>query len=210
MTATPTTAARAAPEKGKRPASRALSTTDADLGTKSYNGTEPTANEQPSRQDGGGWFRVIRSPQTKELLRHSRAFALHALIAVRARWNIDGLNTDGLEVGEALIGDFKEAGLRTRGQYRAALELLIQRGLVTTTRTNRGTIAKLVSRTVFDIAPPDKRRPKRAQNTPKKQPSLQPSLQPSEQPSEQPSVSRGKARVRQPSAQPSDRHLTAI
>jgi hypothetical protein len=96
---------------------------------------------------------VIRSPQTKELLRHPLAFALLALISYRARWKLDGFNIQGLEWGEALIGDFKKAGLKSRVQYRSALELLIQLGLITTKRTNRGTIvgAKQIPTIVFHV-----------------------------------------------------------
>jgi hypothetical protein len=91
----------------------------------------------------------VRSPESAEVLRDPPAFTLLALIAIRARWH-SGLSVHGLEVGEALIGDYRTAGLK-RGQYREATRRLAKYGLATFRTTNKGTIARLTSSLVFDI-----------------------------------------------------------
>jgi hypothetical protein len=96
-----------------------------------------------------GFVKLMRSDFTLELLHDPLAFALLAQIAYRARWHA-GFDVDGLEVGEALIGDFKNCGM-TRWQYRGRLARLVKWGFVTARPTNKGTIAKLVSTAVFDL-----------------------------------------------------------
>ena len=91
----------------------------------------------------------MRSAGTIELLRDLLAFGLLALIAFRARWH-SGFSTDGLEIGEALIGDYKKCGM-TRRQYRTRLARLVEWGLITVRPTHKGTIAKLTSNALFDI-----------------------------------------------------------
>lgn len=92
---------------------------------------------------------------------HPNAFLLLCLIAKRAR-RISG-QPDGLEIGEAHIGDYEKAGLNTRGQYRHALEILIGRAHIkkvetcrtrkkaTTGATTEGTKVKLLRSDVWDI-----------------------------------------------------------
>jgi hypothetical protein len=96
-----------------------------------------------------GFIKLRRSPASDELLRDPKAFALLALVALRARWRTT-LSVDRLELCEALLGDHKTLRL-TRGEYRAALGRLETYGLITTRTTNKGTIAKLSSSLVFDI-----------------------------------------------------------
>lgn len=95
------------------------------------------------------------------LVKHPKAFLLLHLIAKRAR-RIPGL-PDGLEIGEALIGDFKECGLKTRAEYRHALEVLKKRAHIkisetcrtrqkaTTGTTTEGTRVKLLTSSIWDI-----------------------------------------------------------
>jgi hypothetical protein len=139
-----------------------------------------------------GFVKLMRSPFTIELLRDLLAFGLLGLIAFRARWR-SGFSTDGLEIGEALIGDYKNCGM-TRSEYREGLARLVKWGLVTARPTNKGTIAKLASNAVFDInlAPPTVRQ-KTAKN----------------QPSEPPTVSRGKTAPQPPTKPPTNRQRTA-
>jgi len=85
--------------------------------------------------------------ETRHLLRRPGDFALLALIAMRARRR-DSQQNDGLDVGEAYIGDIDAAGLTPRS-YRTAKNRLTKDGMATFRTTNRGTIAKLVSTTVF-------------------------------------------------------------
>src|SRR5438046_778398 len=84
-----------------------------------------------------------------ELLRDPHAFALLALIAQRARWRTL-LSPDGLEIGEAMLGDCENFGM-SRAIYRNRLKKLSKWNQITTRRTNKGTIAKLISSLVFDI-----------------------------------------------------------
>jgi hypothetical protein len=96
-----------------------------------------------------GFIMFNRTPETDELLHDPLAFALLAQIAMRARWRT-AFSSNGLEVGEALIGDHKSLGM-TRAQYRTRVDRLEKWQLITTRTTNKGTIAKLISSFVFDI-----------------------------------------------------------
>lgn len=96
-----------------------------------------------------GYIKFVRSPESEELIRDPKAFALLASIAFRARWR-SGLGVDDVQLGEALIGDFHRAGM-TRGEYREATKRLCKYRLATFRTTNRGTFAKLASSKVFDL-----------------------------------------------------------
>ena len=89
-----------------------------------------------------------RSNQTEEIIK-DRAFSLLALIAIRAKRS-NGFNIDGLEVGEAMIGDYKACGM-TEQTYRTSKKKLEKWGFATFKATNKGTIAKLINSIVFDI-----------------------------------------------------------
>ena len=86
---------------------------------------------------------------TRRLLRRPGDFALLALIAMRARRR-DSQQCDGLDVGEAYIGDYDAVGLTPRS-YRTAKDRLAKDGLATFRPTRQGTVAKLVSTTVFIV-----------------------------------------------------------
>lgn len=90
-----------------------------------------------------------RSEETIELIKHPHAFTLLTAIALRAR-RTDTFNVHNLKVGEALIGDYKNYGL-TRQQYRTSLKSLINWGILTIKSTNKGTIATLVTKSIYDI-----------------------------------------------------------
>ena len=96
-----------------------------------------------------GFVMFNRAPETIELLRDPYAFALLGLIAQRARWRTL-LSPDGLEIGEAMLGDCENFGM-SRAIYRNRLKKLSKWKQITTRRTNKGTIAKLISSLVFDI-----------------------------------------------------------
>jgi hypothetical protein len=55
-----------------------------------------------------------------------------------------------LDIGEAMLGDCENFGM-SRSIYRNRLKKLIKWRQITTRRTNKGTIAKLISSLVFDI-----------------------------------------------------------
>src|SRR5215475_9920398 len=65
-----------------------------------------------------GYFRAVRSRVTQEINKDPNALSLLYLIARRARWH-DGPNLYNLAVGEALIGDYEEAGFKSRQEYRS-------------------------------------------------------------------------------------------
>lgn len=91
---------------------------------------------------------------------HPNAYLLLNLIAIRAERTPD--HPSGLQVGEALIGDHEAIGA-TRGQYRAALKVLIRmkyltisetcrnRKKATTGTTTVGTRVKLLNSDIWDI-----------------------------------------------------------
>src|ERR1044072_2270184 len=92
---------------------------------------------------------MFRSYETYELLRDPLAFALLTLIALRARWQGES-RIDRLQLGEALIGDHKECGL-TRREYRTRLNRLKKSGYIKARSTRKGTIARLLLNSVFDV-----------------------------------------------------------
>jgi hypothetical protein len=97
-----------------------------------------------------GFILMLRSKQLLKLLeRRQSAFVLLTLIALRARRTAE-LHFDELKIGEALIGDYKSYGA-TEQIYKTDKKFLEKYGLATFKSTNRGTIASLISTTIFDI-----------------------------------------------------------
>lgn len=94
---------------------------------------------------------VEHSPEFYALIKkRPTAFVLLAVIADRARkvpLDID----DGLEVGEAFIGDYAEYGA-TPQSYRTDKQHLERLKIATFKSTNKGTIAKIVNSSIFDIS----------------------------------------------------------
>ena len=105
-------------------------------------------NEFPS-SGTVGWFKAVRSREVIELIRaNPNAFILAYVIAHRARFH-DGFNADGLERGEAMLGDFESYGMTER-QYRTAKEQLTKWHFATFKTTNKGTLGKLMDTRLFD------------------------------------------------------------
>lgn len=106
-----------------------------------------------------GFFKAMRSEAGTELIKaNPNAFVLLYVIARRARWH-HGFNAHDLAPGEAVLGDYKNYGMSER-EYRTAKQLLEKCHFATFKTTNRGTVASLVSTTVFDISgEPDDRQP---------------------------------------------------
>lgn len=110
------------------------------------------------------YIKLIDSEKTEWLIDNfPNAFLLLTIIARRAR-RTQG-HIDGLQIGDALIGDHKSAGL-TRQQYRTALQKLIEFGLVeiiyngkkflkreksTIKTTIKGMLVNLKDSSVYDI-----------------------------------------------------------
>lgn len=80
--------------------------------------------------------------------RHPTAFLLLAQSAVRVKWADCPIT--GLKAGQALIGDFKTAGIDTKAAYRAAKKRLESLTLATFRGTPRGTVATLTSSRIFE------------------------------------------------------------
>lgn len=101
-----------------------------------------------------GFVAYMRSSEASELRKQDpNGFLLLSLIAERARWKAEVCPVTGRKQGEALIGDYKEAGIKTREQYRGAARRLQEAGFITIKTTNKGTVATLTDSSVWSIAP---------------------------------------------------------
>lgn len=98
-----------------------------------------------------GFVALHRGPETLELLKDPLAFAILALVALRARWKPGAFSADGLGEGEAQIGDHTVVGT-TRQKFRTRLQKLETWGFLAIRTTNRGTIAKLLPRGIWSIS----------------------------------------------------------
>ena len=96
-----------------------------------------------------GFVQLVKGEEFLELIKRSPlAFALLSIIAHRARRTDSKINK--LKVGEAMIGDYKNYGM-TKQNYRTAKKILQNCNLVTLKVTNKGTIAKLIDTSIYDI-----------------------------------------------------------
>lgn len=85
------------------------------------------------------------------------AFRLAYIIASRARYSQaseDDFDLDGLTIGEALLGDFKEYGM-SEMQYRLAKQKLTEWHFATFRVTPKGTIGRLIDTRLFALLPPE-------------------------------------------------------
>jgi hypothetical protein len=98
------------------------------------------------------WLCYHRSAEAKELqARHPNAFLLLCQIARRAR--LTPCPITGLQIGQAYIGDYRQAGIQTERQYRTAKNTLKKREFSTFKATSKGTIATLLEQGVFSLSP---------------------------------------------------------
>jgi len=95
------------------------------------------------------FIKLCKSRLTEDLMGEPACFMLLTQIAYRAK-RTEGISVYGLCVGEAMLGDYGTIGL-TRQKFRTALKKLESLGMITIRTTNRGTVAKLVCKDVFDI-----------------------------------------------------------
>ncbi|MCW1915979.1 hypothetical protein OJ996_20495 [Luteolibacter sp. GHJ8] len=115
------------------------------------------------------WITLRCSAEIDDFQRdHPNAFLLLCQIARRARWDRKPCEISGLKFGEAFIGDFASAGLKSEKIYRGAKGAIKRSGYAAfraaTTgatkaadgRARRGTIATLLSTKIFKIAVEDK------------------------------------------------------
>lgn len=99
------------------------------------------------------YIKFRKGKETKELFMDNHAFTLLAVIAYRAKRTND-FSIKGLQIGEALLGDFKNYGM-TEQQYRSSKSRLQKYGFATFRTTNKGTIATLSNAIIYDINPED-------------------------------------------------------
>jgi hypothetical protein len=93
---------------------------------------------------------MVNGDVTDQLQRKDlKAFGLLALIARRARVCAGGLRDT--KVGEARLGDFRSAGLKTEKEYRCAKKRLEKMGLAKFVKLPLGTLATITDRSVFDL-----------------------------------------------------------
>ncbi len=97
-----------------------------------------------------GFVKLSRAHQTFMLLKNPVAFALFALIALRARRSHVAPNPEKLEINQALIGDIEATGA-THRSYRTAKKRLAALGVASFRTTNRGTIATITNTDIFDV-----------------------------------------------------------
>lgn len=103
------------------------------------------------KQTNRGWVAMHRGETIDTLQeKYPNAFLLLCQIARRAR--VEPCPINDLDRGEALIGDYKKAGLLSERRYRTAKKRLEKCELVTFRGTNDGTIAKLLDKSVFSIS----------------------------------------------------------
>ncbi len=113
-----------------------------------------------------GFITLHRVHSTVELLQDPKAWTLLSLIAIRARWSGDTISIHGLLPGQAFIGDCKSCGLSPK-EYITAKKRLEKWGLVSFKGTNKGTIATLLNRDVYDIYGKNRDEPKGSQTASK-------------------------------------------
>jgi hypothetical protein len=96
------------------------------------------------------WLAYYRSHEADELqAKHPNAFLLLCQIARRARLTPCPVNR--LEVGQAFVGDYRQAGIQSEQAYRTAKNTLETRGFATFKGTNKGTIATLMEQGIFGL-----------------------------------------------------------
>jgi hypothetical protein len=101
-----------------------------------------------------GFVVYMRSPEASALRKHDpNGYLLLSLIAERARWKAEPCPITGRKHGEALIGDFEDSGLKSRGQYREATKRLTKAGFIAIKTTSKGTVATLTDSRIWSLSP---------------------------------------------------------
>ncbi len=104
-----------------------------------------------------GNFVALHRGEDVDLLqeRFPSAYLLLSLIARRARYQKQPCPITGLGYGQAFVGDFRKAGLKTESSYRKAKTRLEEMGFCTflgkKSGANRGTIATLQPQGIFSF-----------------------------------------------------------
>ncbi len=96
------------------------------------------------------WIALHCGEETSALLaKYPNAFLLLTQISMRARWKDCAITK--LKAGQALIGDWQQAGLQSEKAYRHAKDVLADCKLVKFKGASKGTVATLLDSTVFSI-----------------------------------------------------------
>jgi hypothetical protein len=124
-----------------------------------------STKDEPMLTDNGNSYKGDFSPKAgfiqiqraaEDLLEADPdAYLLMSQIMFRALRKKNKYNRHGLEPNQALVGDFESCGL-TRQRYRSALLRLKTNHLITTKKTNKGTIATILGTEFCDINPENK------------------------------------------------------
>lgn len=113
------------------------------------------------------FIKFKNSPEYRWLIKERpTAFVLLSLVASRAKTSNDHPEFR-LEVGEAYLGDYKNYGVTER-IYRTDKSFLENANFVTTRTTNKGTIIKIVSSSIFELYAKTKDDPVDRQETDKR------------------------------------------
>lgn len=97
------------------------------------------------------WIAINCSEETEALVkRHPNAFLLLTQIAMRAKYKHCPITK--LQPGQAFLGDWRLAGIRSEMAYRHAKSVLADCNLATFQGTTKGTIATLTNSTIFSIS----------------------------------------------------------
>lgn len=97
-----------------------------------------------------GFIQLNKCEETNVLLKdHPNEYLLLSLIALRTKRTTIP-SPGGLQIGQALIGDYKSCGL-TNQKYRTALKNLEKWQFLTTKPTNKGNVVTLLDSSVFNI-----------------------------------------------------------
>lgn len=101
------------------------------------------------------WIALHCGDDTDSLIEnHPNAFLLLVQIAKRAKWKPCSITK--LKAGQAMIGDWRSAGLPSEKAYRHAKEILANCRLAAFEGRARGTIATLMDTRIFSITNDDK------------------------------------------------------
>lgn len=118
-------------------------------------------SDMSKNSDRKPYIMLLRSARSEFLLKnHPNAFLLLCQIAYRAKRTLEN---DERILGEAYIGDFKNAGIASISKYKTAKNTLIRLGFIeiletcrqhnqnlTTSISTKGTLVKLLNLDVFD------------------------------------------------------------
>jgi hypothetical protein len=101
--------------------------------------------------DSARWIALHCGDEAQSLIsQHPNAFLLLCQIAMRAKWKDCPITR--LKAGQALIGDWHNAGLRSQKAYRHAKKILIDCQFAAFKGASKGTVATLMDTRIFSVS----------------------------------------------------------